>query len=124
MKKIIFSTFLVFASGSLMASENASANKSGALSLKQIDGAALYTQHCAVCHGEKGQKSPLKNIAPIAGMDATILARITRAYRDQDEKHGIAHSIYRENQVMKEATSSLSNQQIGAIAKHINGLIK
>ena len=124
MKKIILSAILALASVGLMASENASVSKSGVFPSKQIDGAGLYKQHCAVCHGEKAQKSPLKNMLPIAGMDATILARITRAYRDQDESHGTAHSMYRENQVMKEATNSLSNQQIGAIAKHINSLIK
>lgn len=124
MKKIILSTMLAFASVSLMASENASASKSGAFSSKTIDGAGLYKQRCSVCHGVKAKKTPLKNMLPIAGMDATILARITRAYRDQDESHGTAHNIYRENQMMKEATNGLSNQQIGAIAKHINGLIK
>jgi len=123
-KKIILFTVLALTSVSLMASENASTNKSDAFSSKSINGAVLYKQHCALCHGDKAQKSPVENIAPIAGMNATLLARITRAYRDQDEKHGTAHSIYRENQIMKEATSSLSNQQIGAIAKHINGLIK
>ncbi len=124
MKKIIFFTLLAVASISLMASENASSSKSDAFSSKPIDGAGLYKQHCIVCHGEKAQKTPVKNMVPIAGMDATILARITRAYRDQDESHGTAHSMYRENQVMKEATNSLSNQQIGAIAKYINSLIK
>ncbi len=124
MKKIILSTFLVLSSVGLMASENASASKSGAFSSKPIDGAALYMQKCAVCHGEKAQKSPVKNIAALAGKDATLLARMTRAYRDQDESHGTAHSMYVENQVMKEATNNLSNQQIGAIATFINGLSK
>ncbi len=124
MKKVILSSILVLVSVGLMASENNSASKSGAFSSKQIDGAGLYKQHCTVCHGEKAQKTPVENMVPIAGMDVTILARRTRAYRDQDENHGTAHSMYRENQVMKEATNSLSNQQIGAIAKHINGLIK
>ena len=124
MKKIILSAILALASVSLMASENASVSKSGAFPSKSINGVALYTQHCAVCHGEKARKTPLKNMLPLAGMDATILARVTRSYRDQDESHGTAHAMHRENQVMKEATNSLSNQQIGAIAKHINGLIK
>ena len=124
MNKIILSTFLLLASVSLIASEKASSTKSSTFSSKPKDGAALYKQHCAVCHGEKAKKTPVKNIAPLAGMDATLLARMTRAYRDQDEKHGTAHSIYRESQIMKEATSSLSNQQIGAIATHINGLSK
>ena len=124
MRKIIFSTLLALVSISLMASENASVNNLGTFSSKPINGAALYKKHCSLCHGEKAQKSPVKNIAALAGKNATLLARMTRAYRDQDERHGTAHSIYRENQVMKEATSSLSNQQIGAIAKHINGLGK
>ena len=124
MKTTILSTILVLASVSLMASENVSSKQSGAFSSQSIDGAALYKQHCTVCHGEKAQKTPLKRMIPIAGMDATILARKIRSYRDLDESHGTAHSMYVESQVMKEATNSLSNQQIGAIAKHINGLVK
>lgn len=108
MKKIILYTLSAFSSVSLMA----------------VDGAALYKKRCAKCHGEKAQKSPLKNVAPIAGMNTTILARITRSYRDQDSRYGTAHTMHRENQLMKEATSSLSDQQIGAISKHINGLEK
>ena len=124
MKKIILYTILVLASISLMASENASARKSDISLSKQMDGVALYKKRCALCHGEKAQKRPLKNVAPIAGMDATILARITRSYRDQDSRHGTAHAMHRESQVMQEATSSLSDQQIGAIAKYISGLVK
>jgi len=124
MKQIVFSTILALASVSLIASENISTNKSGAFSSKPINGEVLYKKRCALCHGEKAQKSPLKNVAVLAGMDATILARITRAYRDQDERHGTAHAMHRENQVMQEATSSLSDQQIGAIAKYIEGLVK
>ena len=116
MRNIILAVLL--ASGSLVAAESVQSNKSG------VDGEAFYKKRCSVCHGANGEKTPLKGMIPIASMDATSLARKVRAYRDQDERHGTAHSIYRENQVMKEATSSLSNQQIGAIAQYINGLIK
>ncbi len=86
MKKIILSALLV--SVSLVASESVPANKSGAFSSKPIDGAALYKQRCATCRGEKAQKGPIKEIASIAGMDTTILARKIRAYRDQEARHG------------------------------------
>ena len=113
MRNIIIAALL--ASGSLVAAESVQSNKSG------VDGEAFYKKRCSVCHGEKGQKTPMKGMIPIASMDATSLARKVRAYRDQDERHG-AYAIYEDNQVMKEATYSLSNQQISAIATHISGL--
>ena len=110
MKKIILSILLV--SGSLMAADTAP---------KAVDGEAFYKKRCSICHGEKGNKTPLKGMIPLASMDASVLARKVRAYRDQDERHG-AYAIYEDNIVMSEATYSISNQQISAIATYISGL--
>ena len=103
MKKIILTTLL--ASASLMA----------------VDGAALYERKCAACHGSAAQKSPMKKIAPIAGMETSKLARKIRSYRDQDDRHG-PDAMYKDNQMMKDSTSNLSNKQIGAIATFINSI--
>ncbi|WP_373004868.1 cytochrome c [Sulfurimonas sp.] len=103
MKKVILSVLL--AGASLMA----------------IDGAALYKQKCVACHGSTAQRGPMNIVAPIAGMDISILARKIRSYRDQEERHD-PDGKYKDNQMMKDSTSSLSNQQIGAIATYINGL--
>jgi len=118
MKSIIIAALL--ASGSLMAADSVQADKAGTFS-SDVDGAVFYKKRCAVCHGEKGEKALLKGMIPIAGLDAGALARKVRAYRDQEERHG-AYAIYKTNQVMREATYSLSNEQISAIATHISGI--
>jgi len=119
MKNIILAALL--ASGSLMAAESVPANKSGASSSTGIDGKAFYIKRCSVCHGEKGEKVVLNGMVPLVGRDAGELARKVRAFRDQEERHG-AYAIYEENQVMREATYSISDQQISAIATYLSGL--
>ncbi|HIE41485.1 MAG TPA: c-type cytochrome [Candidatus Aenigmarchaeota archaeon] len=117
MKNIIIAVLL--ASGSLVAAESVQANKSGTST--GIDGAKFYQKRCSVCHGEKGHKTPMKGMIPIASMEAGALARKVRGYRDQEERHG-AYAIYEDSQVMREATYSLSDPQISAIATYISGL--
>lgn len=117
MKKIIIAA--LFASSCLMAAESVPENKSGAST--GVDGAKFYQKRCSVCHGEKGQKTPMKGMVPLASMDASALARKVRGYRDQEERHG-AYAIYEDSQVMREATYSLSDSQISAIATYISGL--
>lgn len=119
MKNIIIAALLV--SGSLMAAESVQANKSASLSSTGVDGKVFYEKRCSVCHGKKGEKASLKGMIPLAGMDAGVLARKVRAYRDQEERHG-AYAIYQTNEVMREATYSLANEQISAIATYISGL--
>jgi cytochrome c553 len=103
----------------LIAADQVQSNKSST----GIDGEKFYKKRCAVCHGDKAEKIPLKGTKPLAGMDAGVLARKTIAYRDQDSRRG-AYAIYEHSVVMREATSSLSNQHISAIAKYISGLKK
>ena len=122
MKKMFFCTLVVFVGTGLMASETTSTSEAQRYGSQNIDGKSLYIKRCASCHGKNAQKSPLRGVSTLAGRNATIIARITLAYRDQDNRHGVAHSINRVSQVMQEATSSLSNRQIGAIATYIHGL--
>ena len=119
MKNIILAALL--ASGSLMAAESVQVIKPASLSSTEVDGIVFYKKRCAVCHGEKGEKVALKGMIPLAGRDAGELARKVRGYRDQEERHG-AYAIYEENQVMREATYSISNEQISAIATYLSGL--
>ncbi len=118
MKNIIIAVLL--ASGSLMAAESVQASESASASTG-VDGAKFYKKRCAVCHGEKGEKASLTGMTPLAGKDAGKLARKVRSYRDQEERHG-AYAIYQTNEVMREATYSLSNEQISAIATYLSGL--
>ena len=90
------------------------------ISLMAADGAKLYEQRCASCHGEKAEKSP-RNGPALAGMDVTELALTIRGYRDQDERVG-AYTMHKSSQMMKDSTSSLTRDGIVAIAKYISGL--
>jgi cytochrome c553 len=111
MKRVIIIALL--AGGSLMAAESAKAIP--------FSPKAYYEKNCIVCHGAKGEKSPQKGIAPLAGRDATILARTIRAYRDQDKDVG-AFTMHKDSEVMKFATISLSDPEISALAKYISEL--
>ena len=117
MKNIIIAVLLV--SGSLIAAESVPVDKSGTST--GVDGKRFYEKRCSICHGVDGKKVALKGMRPLAGRNAGELARKVRAYRDQEERHG-AYAIYEDNQVMREATYSISNQQISAIATYLSGL--
>ena len=91
------------------------------MSLMAADGAKLYEQRCALCHGEKAQKNPLKGVPALAGMDATVLALTIRGYRDQDERVG-AYTMHKSSQIMEDSTSGLTRDMIVAIAKYISEL--
>ena len=119
MKSIIIAALL--ASSGLMAADSVKENNSGSFSSKSVDGAALYKQSCAVCHGEKATKSPETGIPALAGRDATRLALRIRAYRDQDNEVG-TYSMHKTSEVMKNSTVKLSDRQIGALAKYISSL--
>jgi len=119
MRSIIIAALL--AGSSLMAAENVQANESGSFSTTSVDGAALYKQSCAVCHGEKATKSPETKVPALAGRDATRLALRIRAYRDQDNEVG-TYTMHKTSEVMKNSTVKLSDRQIGALAKYISSL--
>jgi cytochrome c553 len=119
MKSIIIAALL--AGGSLMAADSVKADNSGSFSSKEVNGAALYKQSCAVCHGEKAEKSPETGVAALAGRDATRLALTIRAYRDQDNEVG-TYTMHKSSEVMKNSTVKLSDRQISALARYISGL--
>jgi len=119
MKNIIIAALL--ASASLVAADSVKADNSGSFSSKSVDGAALYKQSCAVCHGEKATKSPEAKVPALAGRDATRLALRIRAYRDQDNEVG-TYTMHKTSDVMKNSTVKLSDRQIGALAKYISSL--
>jgi len=117
MKKIILTALL--ASVSLMAADSVPVGKSGGF--VPIDGATLYQKHCALCHGEKAEKSPLEGVSPLAGWDAVKLALTIRSYRDQNERTG-TYTMHKNSRVMKDATVGLSQNEIVALAKYISAL--
>lgn len=107
---------VLLASASLMAAEGVKANTK-----VEADGAKIYKQRCSLCHGATGKDVPDKAVGPLAGRDATELALKIRSYRDQDSDVG-SYTMHKDSQVMKDATSNLSTEQIVALAKYINSL--
>ncbi len=91
------------------------------ISLMAADGAKLYKQRCASCHGDKAQKSPVSGVPALAGRDVTELALTIRAYRDQDDRVG-TYTMHKDSRIMYDATSSLSRDKIVALAKYISQL--
>lgn len=88
------------------------------MSLMAMDGAKLYKQRCALCHGEQGQKITRTGVAPLAAMDPTVLALTMRAFRDQDERIG-TYTMHKDSRIMYDSTSGVTTEMIVAIAKYI-----
>ena len=109
MKKVIITALLV-TSVSLLATEST-----------QIDGKNLFEQRCVVCHGATGNKIPTGASSAIAGRDVRKLVLDIRAYQNQHEDIG-AYTMKKDSQIMKDATSSLSQKAINALAIYINTL--
>ena len=105
MKKVIFTVLL--ASVGVMASGNAPLEEGGG---------ALYMKKCSICHGPKADETPIKNMKPIAGMDATKLAKVLKFYQDDDR---IGHGYSSE---MVNSTVFLSQRAIDAIATYVSTL--
>jgi cytochrome c len=105
MKRVIFTVLL--ATVGLMAAEGAASAQ---------DGAALYMKKCSICHGPKADQTPIKNMKPIAGMDATKLAKVLKFYQDDDR---IGHGYSEE---MVNSTVFLSQKAIDAIATYVSTL--
>ena len=112
MKRIIFGLLLV--SVSLIASGNS-------ISLEK--GAALYIKKCAICHGENADKTPIKNMKPIAGMEAEKVGRILVNYQNDitEDDLRISHGY---NEIMVGATLYLSRKDIDNIAMYVSSLKK
>ena len=112
MKKTILS--LLFASAALMASDAASVYKPGLM--LPANGAEIYKQVCAVCHGDNGKKIAFEGSIAIAGLEATKLAKELKDYR-----YGSVNK-YGYGALMKSVLVDLSWDEVDAVAKHINGL--
>ena len=102
MKRIILTALL--ATVGLMAAEGVQ------------DGAVLYAKKCAICHGANADKTPIKNMKPIAGMKAQELAETLKFYQDDDR---IGHG-YSENMVS--TLTFLSQRAIDAISTYVSTL--
>ncbi|MEJ2501568.1 MAG: c-type cytochrome [Campylobacterales bacterium] len=80
-----------------------------------VDGAALFAQKCASCHGTNAEKPALGKSQVIAGWDAAKTEAALRGYIDGT--YGGAMKA-----VMQGQAKALSEAQIKAVAEHIGSL--
>jgi len=83
-----------------------------ACTMLMADGAALYKK-CAGCHGADGKTKALGKSAPIAGLDAAVLAKDLEAYKAGTlNKNGMGG-------LMKAQVASYTPEQIKEVAAYI-----
>lgn len=80
-----------------------------------VDGASLYAQKCASCHGSKAEKSALNKSQVIAGWDKVQTSEALKGY--QAGTYGKEMKA-----LMQGQAKALNDAQIDALAQHIAGL--
>ena len=81
------------------------------------DGASLYTK-CSICHGKNGEKTyySIFHFDRINEMSASKLEYVLKGYRDGTiDLHG-------QGKLMQSQVSSLSDDDIKALAKYISSM--
>ena len=84
--------------------------------LMAADGAAMYQDQCAICHGVDGKKSTLNDTRPIAGLDKTAMLSYLKAY-----KAGILNKNGMGN-LMKAQMAAYSDTDMEVLSAYISGL--
>jgi len=80
-----------------------------------VDGAALFAQKCASCHGAHAEKAALGKSQVIAGWDAAKIEKALRGY--VDGTYGGAMKT-----IMQGQAKALSDAQIKAVAEYVGTL--
>ena len=112
MKKTILSILLV--SATLVAGDAAPKYKSGVL--LPANGSDIFTNQCASCHGDNGEKVAFEGSKAITGMDTATLAQELKDYRyGSINKYGYGAQ-------MKSVLADLSWDEIDAVSAYVNGL--
>jgi cytochrome c553 len=84
--------------------------------LLMANGAAVYAEKCASCHGANGEKAALGKSAVITGQDATKTIEQLNGY-----KAGTLN-IHGMGGLMKGQVAAMDEATIKAISEHIAGL--
>ncbi len=85
-------------------------------SLFAANGASIYSQQCASCHGKDGKTSALRATGQIAGIKKPDLMAVLQKYKNGTlDKYGSGI-------VMTAATSKLSNAELEAASQYISEL--
>jgi mono/diheme cytochrome c family protein len=84
----------------------------------RADGARVYDEACARCHGARGVPDP-GMVAQIGVKDLTS-PRVQRSFSDQDLRRQIVEGS--ENQKMPSFAGALTDDQIRAVIAHVRGI--
>ena len=84
----------------------------------RADGAAIYSEVCARCHGPSGVPDPA-NIARL-GVKPLTSEHVQRQLSDADIRHQILRGS--ENKQMPSFDGALSDDQVDAIVSHVRSL--
>ena len=82
---------------------------------KPIDGASLYKENCASCHGKFARKSAFGKSQVIAGFTQDQIKKAILGY--QDKTYGGSMKS-----LMRQEVSSLNEKEIDALATYIYSL--
>lgn len=78
------------------------------------DGASLFTQQCASCHGAKGEKSALGKSKIIANLTQEEITHALKGY--QSQSYGKEMKA-----IMEGRAKGLNDEQIGLLSDYISG---
>ncbi len=79
------------------------------------NGATLYANKCASCHGKDAKKSALNNSAPIAGWESERLITVLNGYKDGSYGRKM-------KAIMQGQSKPLSDQEIELLSNYISSL--
>lgn len=80
-----------------------------------LNGATLYANKCASCHGKDAKKSALNNSAPIAGWESERLITVLKGYKDGSYGGKM-------KAIMQGQTKPLSDTEIELLSNYISAL--
>lgn len=84
--------------------------------LMAADGAAMFQDQCAICHGVDGKKMTLNETRPIAGLDKTAMLSYLKAYKAGIlNKNGMGD-------LMKAQMAGYSDADMEVLAAYVSGL--
>ncbi len=85
-------------------------------SLAYADGAKIFEKTCAVCHGDRAQKSSLGVSKVIAGQSASVTVEKLKGYKSGGlNQYGFGN-------MMRNRATKLSDDEMKAVAKYVESL--
>lgn len=93
-----------------------------AMTAAAADGAALWKEKCAKCHGEGG-KGDTKMGQKLGIRDYTD-AKVQESLKDEEMVKAIKEGVHKDGKTVMKATEGLSDDEVKALVAHIRGFKK